>query len=215
MNENNILCDLNIKSYMNRNYQKELEKYLLSLEEAKSIKKLLLHSCCAPCSTYCIAFLSNYFKVTVFYYNPNITEEDEYERRKLEQQKFINAYKTKYEVSFLEGRYNKEDFLSFAKEMKDEKEGGKRCISCFNLRLRETAVVAKKLDMDFFTTTLSISPLKSSIVLNAIGDRIGKEIGVKYLLSDFKKKEGYKESIKLSKEYDLYRQDYCGCIYSK
>ena len=176
---------------------------------------LLLHSCCAPCSSYCIEYLSQYFKVTIFYYNPNITEETEYRKRVEEQKRFIKQFQTKYPVSFIEGDYNPQCFFESAKGYENAPEGGERCFRCYELRLREAGRVAKEGKFDYFTTTLSISPLKNAQKLNEIGERLSKEWDVSYLYSDFKKKEGYKRSIALSAEYDLYRQDYCGCIFSK
>jgi predicted adenine nucleotide alpha hydrolase (AANH) superfamily ATPase len=151
----------------------------------------------------------------VFYYNPNITEETEYRKRVEEQKRFIQDFPTKHKVTFLEGNYDTGEYYAVAKEYALEPEGGKRCEKCFNLRLRETARVAKKHQFDYFTTTLTISPLKNAQLINEIGEQLAKEYEICYLYSDFKKKEGYKRSIVLSGEYDLYRQDYCGCVYSK
>jgi len=196
------------------NYQKELDKLINELEKEGRVPSLLLHSCCGPCSSYCIEYLSQFFYVTVFYYNPNIYPDDEYYHRVKEQQRFINAFPTKYPVEFIEGDYDKESFYEIAKGLEHEPEKGRRCHKCYDLRLRRTAQVAKEKSFDFFTTTLTISPMKDSQVLNEIGDRIGQELGVSWLVSDFKKKEGYKRSTELSKEFDMYRQDYCGCVYS-
>ena len=196
------------------NYQKELDKLIETFEKEGVVPSLLLHSCCGPCSSYCIEYLSQYFNVTVFYYNPNIYPDDEYYHRVKEQQRFIEAFPTKYPVSFIEGDYDKESFYEIAKGFEHEPEKGARCHRCYDLRLRRTALKAKEKGFDFFTTTLTISPMKDSQVLNEIGIRISEEIGVKWLPSDFKKKEGYKRSTELSKEYDMYRQDYCGCVFS-
>ncbi len=196
------------------NYQKELEKIIGRLEKEKKVPKLLLHSCCAPCSSYVLEYLSQYFEITVFYYNPNIYPEPEYSRRIVEQQRLIGELPAKHKVSFVAGVYEKERFYETVKGLEQEKEGGERCMRCYGLRLREAAGLAREGGYDYFTTTLSISPLKSAEKLNEIGIRTGKEYGVEYLPSDFKKKNGYKRSVELSKEYDLYRQDYCGCIYS-
>ena len=196
------------------NYQKELEKVLKQLEAEQKVPTLLIHSCCAPCSSYVLEYLSDYFKITVLYYNPNIYPESEYTKRILEQQNLIRAMKFRYPVSFLAGRYDKEKFYDMAAGMEDLREGGARCMKCYELRLRETAAQAAAGGFDYFTTTLSISPLKNAQKLNEIGIRVGKEYGVEYLVSDFKKKNGYKRSIELSKEYGLYRQDYCGCEFS-
>lgn len=178
-------------------------------------KKLLLHSCCAPCSSYVITYLAEYLNITVIYYNPNIEPLEEYLKRKEEQIKFINEVKTKYKVNFLNCDYDNDSFKKLAKGLENEKERGIRCHKCYLNRLEYTASVAKEKKYDLFTTTLSLSPYKDSIVLNNIGRLLEKKYGVKYLYSDFKKKNGYKRSIELSKEYNLYRQNYCGCVYSK
>ena len=196
------------------NYQKELEKLLKQLGEEQRVPSLMIHSCCAPCSSYVLEYLSEYFKITIFYYNPNIYPESEYTKRILEQQKLIRDMKLRYPVSFLAGKYDKEKFYEMAAGMEDLKEGGTRCMKCYELRLTETARQAVAGEFDYFTTTLSISPMKNAQKLNEIGVRVGEEYGVKYLVSDFKKKNGYKRSIELSKEYGLYRQDYCGCEFS-
>ena len=196
------------------NYQKELEKLLAQLEAEQRVPSLLIHSCCAPCSSYVLEYLSEYFKITVFYYNPNIYPESEYTKRIAEQQKLIRDMEFRYPVSFLAGEYDKEKFYEMAAGMEDLKEGGARCMKCYELRLSEAARQAVAGGFDYFTTTLSISPMKNAQKLNEIGLRVGKEYGVKYLVSDFKKKNGYKRSIELSKEYGLYRQDYCGCEFS-
>ena len=196
------------------NYQKELEKLLAQLEAEQRVPSLLIHSCCAPCSSYVPEYLSEYFKITVFYYNPNIYPESEYTKRIAEQQKLIRDMEFRYPVSFLAGKYDKEKFYEMAAGMEDLKEGGARCMKCYELRLSEAAGQAVAGGFDYFTTTLSISPMKNAQKLNEIGLRVGEEYGVKYLVSDFKKKNGYKRSIELSKEYGLYRQDYCGCEFS-
>lgn len=196
------------------NYQKELDKLISGFNKEGVVPSLLLHSCCGPCSSYCIEYLSQYFNVTVFYYNPNIYPDDEYYHRVKEQKRFIEAFPTKHPVAFIEGDYDKEHFYEIAKGLEHEPEKGARCHKCYDLRLRRTALVAKEKGFDFFTTTLTISPMKDSQVLNEIGIRISEEVGVKWLPSDFKKKEGYKRSTELSKEYDMYRQDYCGCVFS-
>ena len=196
------------------NYQKELEKIIVRLGKEEKVPTLLLHSCCAPCSSYVLEYLSNYFETTIFYYNPNIYPESEYTKRILEQQTLIAKMKTRHPVTFMAGNYDKERFYEMARGMEHLKEGGERCFRCYELRLRESAEVAKKCGLDYFTTTLSISPLKNAAKLNEIGLRLSKEYGVEYLPSDFKKKNGYKRSIELSKEYGLYRQDYCGCEFS-
>lgn len=202
------------------NYQLVMENIIKEncLEKGKIKEKLptlLLHSCCAPCSSYCLAVLSQYFKVTVFYYNPNIYPPEEYEMRAKEQQRFINEYPMSNEVRFVEGPYDTERFYNMAKGLEKVPEGGERCFKCFELRLRESAKYALDNGFDFFTTTLSISPLKNAQKLNEIGKQLEEEFGVKYLYSDFKKKEGYKKSTEISNEYGMYRQYYCGCVYSK
>ena len=196
------------------NYQKELEKLILKNQKEGKIPKLLLHSCCAPCSSYVLEYLSDYFEITVFYYNPNIFPENEYTKRILEQQVLIQDMKFRYPVSFLAGSYDRDRFYAIARGLEHAKEGGERCFKCYEIRLEEAAKIAKEIEYDYFTTTLSISPMKNAEKLNEIGKKIAKQYGVEYLQSDFKKKNGYKRSIELSKEYGLYRQDYCGCEFS-
>ncbi|MFV0364434.1 MAG: epoxyqueuosine reductase QueH [Suipraeoptans sp.] len=196
------------------NYQKELNKLLEEIKQSEYVPSLLLHSCCAPCSSYVLEYLSDYFRITVFYYNPNIYPESEYSKRIIEQQKLIDDLDTKHKILFMAGDYEKERFYDVTKGLEREKEGGSRCYKCFKLRLTEAAIVAVNGEFDYFTTTLSISPMKNAQVLNTLGQELGNEYGVKYLLSDFKKNNGYKRSIELSNEYDLYRQNYCGCEYS-
>lgn len=200
---------------MKRNYQKELEQILAGLECGNTPKKLFLHSCCAPCSSYVLEYLSSYFAITVFYYNPNIYPDEEYEKRSEEQRQFIRRFPAKYPIQFVCGDFEKERFYEAVKGLEKIKEGGERCFCCYRLRLEETAKEAKRLGMDYFTTTLSISPLKNAEKLNEIGEELAKEYGVCYLNSDFKKKNGYKRSVELSREYGMYRQDYCGCVFSK
>lgn len=200
---------------MKQNYQKMLEDVIAQNEKEKKVPSLLLHSCCAPCSSYCLEYLSQYFKITVFYYNPNIYPEEEYGKRVEEQKNFIEKFPAKHPISFVEGKYEKERFYAMAKGLEDVKEGGERCFRCYEMRLRETAVLAKQMGADYFTTTLSISPLKNAEKLNEIGERLAKEYGIRYLNSDFKKKNGYKRSVELSEEYGMYRQYYCGCVFSK
>ena len=197
------------------NYQKEMERIIKENCAGGSVtKKVLLHSCCGPCSTYCIQTLAEYFEVTVFYYNPNIYPESEYTKRVLEQQKLISEMRFKYPVTFIAGNYDSEKFYNMARGLENVKEGGERCFKCYELRLREAAKIAKNGEYDFFTTTLSISPLKNAQKLNEIGMLLAEEYGIEYLLSDFKKKNGYKRSVELSEQYGLYRQDYCGCVFS-
>ena len=196
------------------NYQKELDKLIEQLSKERRVPKLLLHSCCAPCSSYVLEYLSNYFEITVFYYNPNIFPENEYTKRILEQQTLISDMNVKHPVSFLAGNYDRDRFFQIAEGLEHLREGGERCFKCYELRLDEAAKIAKDAGFDYFTTTLSISPLKNADKLNEIGTRLADKYGVQYLQSDFKKKNGYKRSIELSNEYGLYRQDYCGCEYS-
>lgn len=200
-----------------KNYQKELDKTIENLKRGGLVPSLFLHSCCGPCSSYVMEYLSEYFRITVFYFNPNITEEKEYRKRAAEQKSLIERMNSqlKYPISFLEGDYDVSCFFEMSKGMENFPEGGERCFRCYEMRLRKTAVEAKKRNMDFFTTTLSISPMKNAQKLNEIGKKLQEEYGVSYLFSDFKKKNGYKRSIELSREYDLYRQDYCGCVFSK
>ena len=196
------------------NYQKELDKLIEKLQKEQRVPKLLLHSCCAPCSSYVLEYLSNYFEITVFYYNPNIFPENEYTKRILEQQMLISDMKMKHPVSFLAGNYDRERFYEIAAGLEHLREGGERCFKCYELRLEEAAKVAQDGGLDYFTTTLSISPMKNAEKLNELGIKVGKKYNVEYLQSDFKKKNGYKRSIELSKTYNLYRQDYCGCEFS-
>lgn len=202
-----------------RNYQKELDKIIDGIEAAGGVPTLFLHSCCAPCSSYVLAYLRRYFRITVFYYNPNITEDAEYCKRVAEQKRLIAAYNEAsdagYPIEVREGDYEPARFFETAKGLERCPEGGERCFACYELRLRETAKQAQAGRYDYFTTTLSISPLKNAAKLNEIGERLAAVYGVAWLPSDFKKKDGYKRSIELSREYDLYRQDYCGCVYSR
>lgn len=196
------------------NYQKELDNIIDRLVKENYRPKLLIHSCCAPCSSYVLEYLSAYFDITIFYYNPNIHPEDEYIRRVEEQQNLIKAMPLKSVVHFILGEYHPKDFYDKIKGFEKEAEGGERCFLCYEMRLREAAKLAVAGGFDYFTTTLSISPYKNAEKLNEIGNIIAKEYGVLYLPSDFKKKNGYLRSIELSKQYQLYRQDYCGCVYS-
>lgn len=212
---------------MKRNYQKELEQVIQSHQSRENVPSLLLHSCCAPCSSYVLEYLSRYFQITVLYYNPNIYPQEEYYKRVEEQKNFIRQFSAHalsqeqkesgqfYPIGFLEGSFDQERFYEVTKGLSDVPEGGERCFRCYELRLRETAEYVKRLEMDYFTTTLSISPLKNAEKLNEIGERLAEEYGIAYLCSDFKKKNGYKRSVELSQEYGMYRQDYCGCVFSK
>ena len=227
---------------MNRNYSKELDKILLNT--GNKGRKLFLHSCCAPCSSYVLEYLRSFFRITVFYFNPNITEEAEYRKRAAEQKRLIaemNALLSEenssaagenggkgsvtgaagvsetggYPIEVVEGDYCRELFFERVKGLEKCREGGGRCFACYELRLAETARQAKAAGADYFTTTLTISPLKNAAKINEIGERLSGQYGVAFLPSDFKKKDGYKRSIELSREYDLYRQDYCGCVFSR
>ena len=197
---------------MNENYNNKMKEIISHLEY---VPKLLLHSCCGPCSTTCINILSNYFYVDVLYYNPNIEPEDEYIKRKNEQIKFINEFNGKYPVKFIDADYDNEDFMKDLHPLKEEKEGGKRCAVCIKKRMEYTCLKAKELGYDYFATTLTVSPHKNSQVINKIGESLEELYGIKFLYSDFKKEDGYLKSINYAKEYNLYRQNYCGCRCSK
>lgn len=195
------------------NYQKLTDKVIDDLGER--VPKLLLHSCCAPCSSYTLEYLANYFEITVLYYNPNISPKEEFEKRFAEQKRLIESMPAKHKITLIRGEYNYEDFEKIARGYEDVPEGGERCFRCYRLRLSRAAELAREKGFDYFCTTLSISPLKNSQKINEIGYELEKEYGVAWLPSDFKKREGYKRSIELSREYNLYRQNFCGCIYSK
>lgn len=197
-----------------RNYQKELDKVIDGLVKEERVPRLLLHSCCAPCSSYVLEYLSQYFEITILFYNPNIYPPEEYQARVHEEERLISEMPFKHPVHMISGAYDPDVYYAAVKGLEKEPEGGARCEKCFELRLSEAAREAKKGGFDYFTTTLTISPLKSAPKLNAIGERIGEEMGVAYLPSDFKKRNGYKRSVELSEEYGLYRQNYCGCVYS-
>lgn len=197
------------------NYQKELDKILEKLDPSEAPKKLLIHSCCAPCSSYVLEYLSRYFEITVFYYNPNIYPEEEYNRRVEEQRNLILTIPKGFPITFLQGEYQPKDYYAYVKGFENEPEGGERCFLCYRMRLKEAALMAKEGGFDYYTTTLTISPHKNADKLNEIGNELASEYGVKYLPSDFKKKNGYRRSIELSREYNLYRQDYCGCVFSR
>ena len=200
---------------MAENYQLLLDKELEKILATERTPTLLLHSCCAPCSSYVLEYLSRYFDITVYYYNPNISPEEEFTKRADEQQRLIDEMSLPRTVKLVVGHYRPQDFEAIAIGREDEPEGGGRCASCYRLRLEDTARLADAEGFDYFTTTLSISPLKNAAKLNQIGNELAEKYGVAYLFSDFKKREGYKRSCTLSAEYGLYRQDYCGCIYSK
>ena len=197
---------------MKVNYQKEMEKIIQKID-CTDKPSLLLHSCCAPCSSYVLEYLQNYFKITVLFYNPNMIDLEEFEKRYQEQVKINKSISC--EIDLIKVDYTSDEFFEKIKGLENHREGGLRCDACFELRLEEAASYAKKYGFDYFTTTLSISPLKNSAHLNSIGQKLALQYDTKYLFSDFKKKNGYKRSVELSRENELYRQDYCGCIYSK
>jgi len=198
----------------NVNYQKKLDKIISEISEKNIIPTLLLHSCCAPCSSYVLTYLAEYFKITVFYYNPNIYPESEYSYRVSEVKRLIEELPVKNKISFIEGEYNPDLFFETVKGLENEKEGGERCFKCYDLRIREASEIAKREGFDYYTTTLSISPHKNAEKLNEIGEKYADE-NTRHLPSDFKKKNGFKESVRLSEKYNLYRQNYCGCVFSK
>lgn len=197
------------------NYQLELEKELNKIIESNKTPKLLLHACCAPCSSYVLEYLSKYFEITILYYNPNIYPETEYIRRKEELEKFLTEFKCINKVKLVEMNYDQKEYYKAIKGLETLGEKSKRCYNCYKFRMKKACIYAKENNFDYFTTTLSISPYKISSWINEIGEELEKEYDIKYLYADFKKKNGYKRSLELSKEYDLYRQEYCGCVYSK
>lgn len=192
------------------NYQLEMEEIIKNLHYRP---KLLLHSCCGPCSSYVLSALTDYFDITVYFYNPNVYPNEEYNKRLKEQIKLINEMNNN-KIDIAETFYDDEDYYAYIKGHEKDLEGGTRCHLCYFYRMEKTCIYAKENNYDYFTTTLSVSPYKNSKVLNEIGKSLEEQYNVKYLYSDFKKKDGYKKSIELSKKYDLYRQDYCGCKYS-
>ncbi len=194
------------------NYDLLMEKEIKSLDYTPTI---LLHACCAPCSSTCLKRLGDYFKITIFFYNPNITDYEEYKKRLEEIKRFISLFKLKYPINIIEGKYDKNAFFNISKGLENVPERGIRCYNCYKLRLVETLKNAESNNFDYFTTTLTLSPFKNTKWINEIGEEISKNSKVKFLNSDFKKHNGYKESIEYSKKYNLYRQNYCGCIYSK
>lgn len=198
-----------------RNYAKELDALLASLKQEERLPRLLLHVCCAPCSSYVLEYLSNYFEIGLLYYNPNIAPEEEYQKRLSELKRLVGEMPLPHRVELIPCAYDGSAFAEISRGLEHTPEGGERCLKCFRLRLTEVARKAKSGGYDYFTTTLSISPLKNAEALNRIGEEVGREVGVRHLPADFKKKNGYKRSLELSREYQLYRQDYCGCLYSK
>lgn len=208
---------------MNRNYQKELDSIIADIVKSGIKKKLLLHVCCAPCSSYCLTYLANYFDIVTDFYNPNIAPIEEFNKRADEFKRFVSEIQDKESGVFLKAtdiqvnisEYEPERFYEIAKGLEEVNEGGERCFKCYRLRMEHAAKMAAEIGAHYFTTTLSISPLKNASKINEIGEELANVYGVLHLPSDFKKKEGYKRSIELSREYDLYRQNYCGCVYSK
>ncbi len=197
------------------NYQKKLDALIEEVVRSGTVPTLLLHSCCAPCSSYVLKYLSDYFRITLLYFNPNISPKEEYIKRVGEQKRLISELPVRNPVSFIEGRYEPSEFYEAVRGYENEPEGGERCFICYELRLGEAAKYAVEGGFDYFATTLSISPLKNAAKINEIGECVGARFGVKHLPSDFKKKEGYKQSVELSAQYCLYRQNFCGCVYSK
>ena len=198
-----------------QNYQKMLEQIIASLDPDATPPRLLLHGCCAPCSSYVLEYLSQYFDITLYYYNPNISSYEEYEKRYAELSRLIDALPQKHPVILVRGDWEHERFDSMCQGLEDLPEGGVRCYHCYEMRLDKAAQVAREGGYDYYTTTLSISPHKNAQWLYEIGERLGYLYGVKHLPADFKKKGGYARSIELSRQYDLYRQDFCGCVYSE
>lgn len=194
------------------NYDLKMQE---QMQETKEGEKLLLHACCAPCTSGCLEHIANHFQITILFYNPNITEEEEYQKRLNELKRFLSEFKTKYPIEVIDGKYDSKSFLEMSRGLEGEPERGKRCYKCYELRLKETAKIAEELGFPYFTTTLSLSPHKNANWVNEIGESLENSYHTNFLYCDFKKRDGYKRSIELSKIYQLYRQDYCGCIYSK
>lgn len=199
---------------METNGQKRMEAILADIEKSGKTRSLLLHSCCAPCSSSVMERLTGFFDITVFYYNPNISPKQEYEKRKTEQKRLLSVFPAAHKLGFLDADYDDEAFENMARGMENEPEGGRRCLLCYELRLRRTAEAAKKNGFEYFGTTLSVSPYKNAAALNRIGERLSDDYGVSFLTADFKKKNGYLRSIELSRQYGLYRQNFCGCRFS-
>ena len=197
------------------NYSNKMDEIIKKEQENNNIPTILLHSCCAPCSSHVIDTLTPYFHITILYYNPNIEPYEEYLKRKEEEIRFIKEFPNINRLDIIDCDYDNDKFKEMAAGLEEEREGGARCFKCYHLRLKKTAEIAKEKSFDYFGTTLTVSPFKNAVKLNEIGEHLSNEYNIKYLYSDFKKKNGYKHSIELSKQYNLYRQDYCGCIYSK
>ncbi len=202
-------------SEIKRNYQRELDLLIENNQKEGCVPTLFLHACCAPCASYCLEYLSPFFKITVVFYNPNITEREEYIYRLDEVKRLVSEMDFKYPVAVIEGEYNSDSFFALTKGLEDAPERGPRCLKCFDERLRYTADLAKQNGADYFATTLTLSPLKNAVAINSIGEKISKELETPYLCTDFKKKGGYLRSTELSKIHNLYRQNYCGCIFSR
>ncbi len=200
---------------MNRNFSKELDALIDKNKKDGIVPKLMLHACCACCASYVLEYLSEHFDIFLLYFNPNITIADEYNYRYSELKRLVKEMPLKRKVEIVECDYDSKKYLDAVKGLENEPERGGRCSVCFDMRLDETAKKAKEYGCDYFATTLTISPLKNSSIINSIGDSFSQKYAVSYLPTDFKKKNGYKRSIELSKEYNLYRQNYCGCVYSK
>lgn len=197
------------------NYHKKMEDIIEENQKNNLVPTILLHSCCAPCSSHVIDVLNKHFNITILYYNPNIEPYEEYLKRKEEEIRFIKEYNNTNRLDIIDCDYDNEKYHELVKGLENCKEGGNRCFKCYRMRLEYTAIKAKELNYDYFGTTLTVSPYKNSQKLNEIGEELGKKYNIKYLYSDFKKNNGYKHSIEMSKEYNLYRQNYCGCIYSQ
>lgn len=203
----------------NINYQKKMDEILAMVqsgnEQGGNPKTLLLHSCCAPCSSYVLEYLTNYFQITIVYYNPNISEAEEYRKRVEELKRLLGELPVKYPVTFIEGDYNPDEYDRAVRGFEHLGERSRRCYECYKLRMNYAAKLAKEKGFDYYTTTLSISPHKNAAWLNEIGQQLSDQYNVAYLYADFKKRNGYKRSIELSAQYHLYRQNFCGCVYSK
>lgn len=200
---------------MIRNYSRELDALIEKNKKDNIVPKLMLHACCACCLSYVLEYLSEHFEIYVLYYNPNITERNEYEYRKSEVERLVLEMPLKRKVTVVDCEYDPNMYLQNIAGMENEPERGSRCSVCFEMRLKKTAEIAQQYGCDYFATTLTISPLKNSSIINSIGEQLESDFSVSYLGSDFKKKNGYKRSIELSKQYNLYRQNYCGCVFSK
>ena len=197
------------------NYSLKTEEIIKNNKREQIMPSLLLHACCAPCSSACLEYLNENFNITIFYYNPNISPKEELEKRLNEEKRLVAEMPLSGEIKVIDGEYNYDEFLETVKGLEGVPEGGERCFRCYRLRLEKTAALAKEKGFDYFCTTLSISPLKNSQKINEIGESVAKDYGVKWLPSDFKKKNGYKRSIELSRQYGLYRQNFCGCVFSE